>query len=325
MSKLYHCDVCGKSYKNSRSLSTHKYSYHSDIDPREVREKQHWLHKSYPISSSHLSTKISGVQEGGIQYPKNSSDSDYCSLLKIRADNLKERVFDLQLDSKDTERKLNTLQTSLEELDNLVKSNQSNVRRLRHMIDHKNAAKYKENDLKARDLLDDVIEIKTLVAEEQLEQIISDIPKIRQVLRYILEAMDLSNISEEEINLLTEISNMSKAEAWNFISNNFVDLVDIFSRLKPEFDRLIVSENEETESEDESDSELENKVNVHTNASASQQMGMVERSDSHVESESESDDSSEGESDDDEENQTSNIRNADSNSNAEEGSNDESD
>ena len=29
MIKLYHCEDCGKSYKNSRSLNTHKYSYHS--------------------------------------------------------------------------------------------------------------------------------------------------------------------------------------------------------------------------------------------------------------------------------------------------------
>ena len=292
MSKLFNCDVCGKSYKNSRSLSTHKYSYHSDDHSHDVREKPYTQHGNYSISSSFPSIRGSG--DNVIQYPKTTSDSDECSLQKIRTDSLKEKVFDLQFNAKGTERKLNDIQRSLEELDYLVKSHQSNVENLRQMMDHNNAAEDKEIDLKARDLLDDVIELEALVAQSKVGQVIDDIPKVRQVMRYILEDMDLSNISEDEINLLTEISTSSKAEAKDFISDNFSELANIFKDLKPEFDQLLVSENgdiesEEIENNDESDSE---------NAAGSQQSGIVERSDSDTESDSENEESSDDESGD---------------------------
>ena len=289
MSKLYHCHVCGKSYKNSRSLSTHKYSYHSDDHSHDVREKPYTQHGSYSVSSLPL---IRGSGENATQYPKIDSDSDDCSLQKIRTDNLKEKVFDLQFNAKGTERKLNDIQRSLEELDYLVKSNQSYVGNLRQMID--NATDAKEIDLKARDLLDDVLELEALVAQSKVGQVIDDIPKVRQVTRYILQDMDLSNISEDEINLLTEISTSSKAEAKDFISDNFSELANIFKDLKPEFDQLLASENgdiesEEIESNDESDSE---------NAAGSQQSGIVERSDSDTESDIENEESSDDESGD---------------------------
>ena len=296
MSKLFNCDVCGKSYKNSRSLSTHKYSYHSDDHSHDVREKPYTQHGNYSISSSLPSIRGSG--DNVIQYPKTTSDSDDCSLQKIRTDNLKEKVFDLQFNAKGTDRKLNDIQRSLEELDYLVKTNQSNVGNLRQMIDHNYATEDKEIDLKARDLLDDVIEVEALVSESKVRQVIDDIPKVRQVMKYIMEDMDLSNISEEEINFLTEISTLSKAEARVFISDNFSELASIFKDLKPEFEQLLQSENGDTESEDmenydKSDSE---------NAAGSQQSRIIERSDSDTESDSENEESSDDESGDDDEN-----------------------
>jgi len=91
-----------------------------------------------------------------------------------------------------------------------------------------------------------------------------------------------------------EISTSSKAEAKDFISDNFSELANIFKDLKPEFDQLLVSENGDTESEeiennDESDSE---------NAAGSQQSGIVEKSDSDTESDRENEESSDDESGD---------------------------
>ena len=112
---------------------------------------------------------------------------------------------------------VDTVKFSLKELDFLVKSNKIDINELRQarMRDRKNAEQLnqKEIDLQSRDLVDDVIEMGSLTAAENVEEIKSDIPKVRQVNSFILKNMDLSEISEKDINLLTEFTNFSKAEA----------------------------------------------------------------------------------------------------------------
>ena len=101
--------------------------------------------------------------------------------------------------------------------------------------------------------------MESLVAAENVEEIKSNIPKVRQVINFILENMDLSEISEKDIKLLTEFTNFSKAKAKDMIDEEFMELVKIFGLLKPEFKQLSDSENEEltdsdTDSRESSDS-----------------------------------------------------------------------
>ena len=159
---------------------------------------------------------------------------------------------------------LDTVKFSLQELDFLVKSNKIDINELRQarMRDRKNTEQLnqKEINLQSRDLVDNVIEMESLVAAENVEEIKSDIPKVRQVINFILENMDLSEISEKDIKLLTEFTNFSKAKAKDMIDEEFMELVKIFGLLKPEFEQLLSdSENEEltdsdTDSRESSDS-----------------------------------------------------------------------
>ena len=55
--------------------------------------------------------------------------------------------------------------------------------------------------------------MESLIAAENVEEIKSDIPKVRQVINFIMKSMDSTEISEKDINLLTEFTNFSKAEA----------------------------------------------------------------------------------------------------------------
>ena len=255
MSKVFHCDVCNKSFKNSRSLSTHKYSYHSrNDDPFKAIEKScSQLAQSFAFSPC---TDLSGRT---VQCPENSSDSDACSLT-MRADNLRGKVNGLQFDSRDIERKLNNIQISLDKLDSEVGSNTRKMWNMKLILDRKIAADDNESDIKAKDLIDDVIEIENLLAENKVREVVSDILKLRRVIRnYILEELDLSNISDEEIDLLRNISNMGKAEARDFITDNFTNLADIFSSLQG------ASESDhESGSQDETEGECDDESDNHT-------------------------------------------------------------
>ena len=92
--------------------------------------------------------------------------------------------------------------------------------------------------------------MESLIAAENVEEIKSDIPKVRQVINFILKNMDLSEISEKDINLLTEFTNFSKAEVKDMIDKEFMELVKIFGLLKPEFEQLFYSENEDSTNSD---------------------------------------------------------------------------
>ena len=251
MGKLYQCNVCDKCYKNSGSLRTHKYSYHSENTPQKFQDKP-YSKTTHNVFNSDSPMEDSGKAENTFRIPKCYRHLDDHSLETVKTGELDDKVS--EFDCQELKTMVDTVKFSLQELDFLVKSNKIDINELRQarMRDRKNTEQLnqKEIDLQSRDLVDNVIEMESLIAAENVEEIKSDIPKVRQVINFILKNMDLSEISEKDINLLTEFTNFSKAEVKDMIDKEFMELVKIFGLLKPEFEQLLYSENEDSSDSD---------------------------------------------------------------------------
>ena len=249
MGKLYQCNFCDKRYKNSGSLRTHRYSYHSENTPQKFQDKP-YSKTTHNVFNSDSLMEDSGKAENS--FPKYTSYLDDHSLETVKTSELDEKV--PEFDCQELKTMIDTVKVSLQELDFLVKSNKIDINELRQarMRDRKNTEQLnqKEIDLQSRDLVDNVIEMESLIAAENVEEIKSDIPKVRQVINFILKNMDLSEISEKDINLLNEFTNFSKAEVKDMIDKEFMELVKIFGLLKPEFEQLFYSENEDSTDSD---------------------------------------------------------------------------
>ena len=125
-----------------------------------------------------------------------------------------------------------------------VESNENDIRDIQDTMDNtvdQNVGQEIDvdlNELAAEDLIDGMIEIRNSFVENDIGGVTADIPKLRNVLKLILKTVDLSKLSEEEIQLLNEISNASKLTAKAMIHENFSHLVNMFDRIKTDLDEL---------------------------------------------------------------------------------------
>ena len=294
-SKSYSCDSCGRQYKNSKSLRTHRYSYHrSQIDSRN-KDKAH----SSPNDSVSLDYDYG---------------SDYATKNKLPAANefttddpgyeyLQDKVTDIAIDSVLMKSDLSILKSTVEELDRLVRnmteemkwndsvtnkshfvryedsilpsnefrvlklrveSNKNDIRDIQDTMDNtvdKNIGQDIDvdlNELAAEDLIDSMIEIRNSFVENDIGEVTADIPKLRNVLKLILKTVNLSKLNEEEIQLLNEISNSSKLTAKSMIHEHFSHLVNMFDRIKTDLDELFEPSDNESDDSEEQEIESEN-------------------------------------------------------------------
>lgn len=274
--KIYSCDICGKRYKNSKSLRTHKYSYH--------RQKV-----------------ISSLGRGLSQRLVSENDSDHgeadlglqssidTGSIYSDSNELQDKVFDMEVDVITMKGQLDSVQTSVYELEELIRSvkrdisqeskrikdgkdgytqipfkefddwksavesNKTDISGLEYRInlieEKQNGSKENhEQDLKDKDLLDELKVITKLFSQQEFESVVNDIPTLRRVLKFILEAVDSDELSEEQFQLLQEISVSSKSAAKVLVHDNFSRLVTIFRKLEKDLEALF-----ETEQSDHTD------------------------------------------------------------------------
>ena len=222
MIKLYHCEDCGKSYKNSRSLNTHKYSYHSKEESGLRNKPYTSTIRSDFDKYSHHPEESSEVQDTTLD---KTYDSQEYSSQNMSMDKLDSRLFDFELKSWSMEREMQSIKSKLDitrddsftpseivRLESLIDSNKRDIMKLYDkVVSEENDREV--DDLAGRDLVDDTIEMRTLFAENQFDKIIIDIPKTRLVIKFMLKFMDLSKIDDNDISLLRKISNASKTAA----------------------------------------------------------------------------------------------------------------
>ena len=108
---------------------------------------------------------------------------------------------------------------------------------------------------------------------------LSDIPKLQQSVKLVIHALDMKDITDEGIQLLEQLSDSSKVTTRKLLKDNFSRLVSIFTKLRPEFDNVYESVQNETDATNSDDG------SVHVSDSSTDS-GDVSDSESDTDSES---------------------------------------
>ena len=243
----YTCHHCHKDFKNSRSLASHNYKFHSDMNSsskdrpsfdtisvnsdsgsvssrtsvslalRELKELMKDMQQRNEIQDSRLrdlDCKIFSIEclKGSDQDANRSRDYDNTSELKWETKRQSERIGDL-------ERKIQVLEDSWEE----------------------------EMDKSSVEIMEDATNIQQLFHNNNVGAIKTQIVALKNGILLLLE--NFNHIPEVE-NMLREIYNASFGEAQEILTNNFLAVQKAFTSVSfaPEIEF-------ESESEGEGDGE----------------------------------------------------------------------
>ena len=289
-SKLYSCEACGRRYKNSKSLRTHKYSYHrqKEAKPQEkgYNSPVNSMRNDFDYTSMDLELQSPNQTETGSQ---NFESADFIQdkvlnmeidavemkadldILKLSVSELEEVVRSIKGEMRQRVDKLNyspiqspaSSSEQFSELKSMVQSNADEIRSLEDKVNYMGEQNDTEendeddSDLAGLDLLDDMNEVVNSFSQHDFEKVAGDIPKLRTVLKLILKTLDSGKLSEAEVKILIEISTASKSVAKSLLRDNFSQLVSMFKRIKMDLKNLVeasdddqIDEQQETEVRD---------------------------------------------------------------------------
>ena len=252
----YTCHHCHKDFKNSRSLASHNYKFHSDINSsskdrpsfdtisvnsdsgsvssrtsvslalRELKELMKDMQQRNEIQDSKLrdlDCKIFSIEclKGLDQDANRSNDYDNTTELKWETKRQSERIGDL-------ERKIKDLEDSWEE----------------------------EMDKSSVEIIEDATNIQQLFHNNNVGAIKTQIVALKNGILLLLE--NFNHIPEVE-NLLREIYNASFGEAQEILTNNFLAVQKAFTSVSfaPEIEFESESEGEGDDEEIEEEEEEE--------------------------------------------------------------------
>ena len=311
--KNYSCYSCGTIFKTGRSLSSHKYKFHSDD-----RSSTPTMHKPY----SHLKTSAKTDLDSDVQSNISSINDDIwdvkmeTDMNKLDIEFLQERVKELRSLIFKLDTKVSAQYVTLSQVENEAKTHSNKfivnddvpkalIKLENRTINNANAIKLLEDqhlqdleddysesesesyDIQAADLIDDMVEIKNLFSQNSFERINSDIPKFRQSVGTMLKTLNFKDVDNEDVQLLNQIANSSKAVVRQILRSNFTHLVNIFKQLSTEFAKVYETEDDQNDvSEDEedidsdqevvmqADTEQEDEIHQETDAESDQELAM---------------------------------------------------
>ena len=283
--KTYSCPTCETIFKNAKSLSSHKYKFHSD-----VRSPSPTLHEHESDSKTKTKTDVDWTAQSDISSTNDEiwDSQTKASLNKMDIDFLESTVKELRSLIYKLDTKVNVQDVVLEQVENYVKTqkfktnnnalpnsslnklewqmttNSNMIKILGDQIDHLKYMKDREDhsepesesyDTYAADLIDDMVEIGELFSQNNFEKVNSDIPKLRQAIKIMLKTFQFNDVDDEDVQLLHEIANSSKGFIRQLLRSKFTHLVNIFKQLKPEFVKVYETEDKQSEEEKFSENE----------------------------------------------------------------------
>lgn len=291
---MHYCDRCDKKYKTSRSLDTHTSRYH----PYSKTVK-------YSDNKSQDSESDEDRSFDVKQYSQIMKNKLDVTLLKDDVDRLTKRVWGLDMkmvvpnlthQTGGGSKILDDNKIHKEELETIkdqIRTNKVKLSTIEDKLENLIESSQAKNRVAVEDLIDDLKDVKELFMNKQYEELLSDIPRLRLVAKFVISVMDnfdMGDITNGNIKLLEEIGDSSKTKVKILLKEKFNTLVGIFTKLK--MDELYDEESDA----DKSDSEGMDEEHVN-------------RSQSDDDSDSDSDDESGSERSDDD--RTSNKEHSD--------------
>ena len=273
---MHKCSQCDKTFKTPRSRASHTYRYH----PYSKKLVNKIFDKSEDIETSTTISETSSVNNNYDELLDRRIDSNKfdIELLNSELSCLRKLVYDLDIKMlfqcnavENIKHKTNhgdiKTPTSMSHKENtaellLIKDQNRNtsqrISAIENKLDDVIGNIQDEHAVATEDVIYDMTEIKNLFVEHNYDKILSDIPKLQQSVKLVLHALDMTDITDEGIELLEKLSDSSKVTTRKLVKDNFGHLVSIFTKLKPAFDDVyedMPNEPDETDSEDGSEHE----------------------------------------------------------------------
>lgn len=275
---MYNCNQCDKRYKNTASLATHKYRYHPYSKRNKLANKT--FDKSEDIETNSI---ISGTSSINANYDELLDSQIYSNTFNIEVLNselnsLRNLVRELDgkvllqcIDVEHIKRKTNYHDDIKTPSSVLPKDNSTELLAIkdqnRNSSQRLSAIEDKLEDLieniqdkhsvATEDVIYDMMEVKHLFLEQKYDEILSDIPKLQQSVKLVINALEMKDIiSDDGIQLLEKLSKSSKVTTRKLLKDNFSHLVSIFTKLKPVIDDVyegVSNKTDVTNSDDESE------------------------------------------------------------------------
>ena len=257
MGKSYMCISCGKMYKNSASLATHKYQYHVHSSKNKGFTKPI---EDTPASMYSDTLSLGDISSDILDIKSDDNKTDIQSIdwafnhLKDRVEELESKVNSQSLDTSKQKGgaienhhpniKMNEISKELWELKFQSDLNKSRIellqKQIQDMAENSEASDSEtESSICAEDLIDEMIEIRDLFITKNFETLKTNIKGLKQTITLILRTnIGLERLSSEEIDLLKDITHAPRCHAKQLLRENFSGLSSMFTKMNLTFDNV---------------------------------------------------------------------------------------
>ena len=205
--KTYSCYGCGKEFKNSRSLASHNYKFHSSAQsPTKSRVNDN------ETSSSEDSSTATGTKSGTATITE--------TLVELKA-----LIGSLQ-------KKIALQEDKVEDLDNhVVRIYSTEIKSIETKLEKVTNVVRGHNEQFFEDMVYDTLLMRTLLRVRGSKAVENRIKELKNAALAISQAFDFD---WNQTQLLKKISNASFADAKEILEENLTEVKDIFSSLPSE-------------------------------------------------------------------------------------------
>ncbi len=247
MMKTYSCYTCNKVFKNSRSLASHNYKFHSSTPSTPMSELHSFKDddsvqsKDSPISQTQSKSKVL-IDETLTELKnlmKNLERNVESQENKIR--DLNSQVFLLDYRLKDITKSVNEIkppqfynyEADIQELQWDNKRHFGKISDIENKLEKIEKILEEDNEQSFDEMIRDILDIQSLLEGNDIETIKSRIPELKNAVIAISKVL-IDSLSPDQEQLLNSITNATVAEAKDILNNNVSSLQNLFLSLPTE-------------------------------------------------------------------------------------------
>ena len=277
------CTSCGKMFKNSASLATHKYQYHAHSSKNKGFAKSI---KDEPTSVYSDNSSLGDISSDMSDIKIDDNKTDIQSIdwafnhLKKRVEELESKVHSQSLHAPKQKggavekyhpsTKMSEVSKELWELKFQSDLNKSKIellkKQIQDMTENSEASDSEtESLICAEDLIDEMVEIRDLFITGNFETLKNNIKGLKQAVTLILRAnIGLERLSSDELELLKDITHAPRCHVKQLLRENFSRLSSMFTKMNLTVDNIYEdkekSNNLDDRPEDDSSEGSENEM-----------------------------------------------------------------